>query len=342
MTKTILVTGGGSVGKTTVSAALGVAAARRGIRTLVVTVDPARRLADALDVDDLGTEPQPHPTEPHLWAAMLDASASWSAIARRHADPAVADRLVDNRFFAAATSHFPASQSYAAAEEAVTFVDARAWELVVVDTPPSAGGIEFFTAPADMTELVGGRLLRWLTGGRLPGRRFLFDRTARPALRVAGQVLGSGLLEQVAEFLMDLRTTYDGVARRSREIEAHLKASTTIVVTTADPSPIREAVRFFRELPEIANRPVAVVFNRTLPEDWIGARPGRVSPDLAENLRRWGAESERQLDFRTEFANRYRTELTTISWRAQPPTDLDALHDMVTGSSGFPLVTLLS
>lgn len=342
MTRTFLVTGGGGVGKTTISAALGVAAARRGIRTLVVTVDPARRLADALDVDHLGTEPTPHPTEPGLWAAMLDASASWAAIARRHADPSVADRLVENRFFAAATSHFPASQSYAAAEEAVTFVDARAWELVVVDTPPSAGGIEFFTAPAQMTDLVGGRLLRWLTGGRLPGRRFFFDRTARPALRIADQVLGAGLFEQVAEFLMDLRTTYDGVAHRSREIEAHLKQATTLVVTTADPSPIREAVRFFRELPELADRPAAVVFNRTLPEDWIGARAGRVTPEVAENLRRWGAESERQRDFRVEFANRYRTELTTVSWRPEPPTDLDALHDMIVGSEGFDLTDLLT
>lgn len=342
MTRTILVTGGGGVGKTTISAALAVTAARLGIRTLVVTVDPARRLADALDVDELGTEPTPHPTEPNLWAAMLDASASWAAIAHRHADPAVADRLVENRLFVAATGHFPASQSYAAAEEAVTFVDARAWELVVVDTPPSAGGIEFFTAPSQMTDLVGGRLLRWLTGGRLPGRRFFFDRTARPALRIADQVLGAGLFEQVAEFLMDLRTTYDGVARRSREIEAHLEQATTVVVTTADPSPIREAVRFFRELPELAARPAAVVFNRTLPDDWIGARPGRVTPDLAENLRRWGAESERQRDFRTEFANRYRTELTTIPWRSAPPTDLDALHDMITGASGFDVTALLT
>ena len=340
MTRTLLVAGGGGVGKTTVSAALGVTAARAGIRTLVITVDPARRLADALGVEQLGTEPTPHPTEGNLWAAMLDASASWAAIARRHAAPGVAERLVGNKFFVAATGHFPASQSYAAAEEAVTFVDARAWELVVVDTPPSAGGIEFFTAPKQMTELVGGRLLRWLTGGRLPGRRFFFDRTARPALRIADQVLGAGLFEEVAEFLMDFRTMYDGVAKRSREIEQHLQQATTLVVTTADPSPIRESIRFFRELPGFAQRPSAVVFNRTLPDDWIDARAGRVEPDLAENLRRWGAEAARQLEFRTEFANRYRTELTTIAWRSTPPNDLDALADMIDSAQGFALTDL--
>lgn len=341
MTRALLVAGGGGVGKTTVSAALGVAAARRGVRTLVVTVDPARRLADALGVSSLAAEPQPHPQLPQLWAAMLDAAGSWQTIAQRHADPEVAQRLVSSPFFVAATTHFPASQSYAAAEEAATFIDARAWDLVVVDTPPSAGGIEFFTAPRAMTELVGGRLLRWLTGGRFPGRRFFFDRTARPALRIADSVLGSQLLEQVAEFLMDLRTTYDGVSRRSREIERHLKRAVTLVVTTADPSPIREAVRFFRELPEVASRPVAVVFNRTLPEEWAAARPRSVGVELAENLARWAAEATRQRDLREEFAARYQTPLTTIPWQPHPPTDLDSLEGLVTAASGNHLLELL-
>lgn len=341
MTRAILVAGGGGVGKTTVSAALAVAAARRGIRSLVVTVDPARRLADALGVEGLGPEPQPHPSEPRLWAAMIDASASWVALARRYADPAVADRMVENPFFAAATSHFPASQAFAAAEEAANFLDAKAWELVVIDTPPSAGGIEFFTAPSAMTDLVGGRLLRWLTGGRLPGRRFFFDRTARPALKLGDQLLGASLLEGVAEFLMDLRTTYDGVAARSRQIEAHMRQATALVVTTADPTPIKEAVRFFRELPAVASRPAGVIFNRTLPETWIDARPGRVRAELAENLRQWGSESQRQRDLRVEFASRYRTSLTTIPWQAIPPTDLDSLEQFVLDTGGASLLPLI-
>lgn len=342
MTHTLLVTGGGGVGKTTVSAALAVTAARSGIRTLVVTVDPARRLADALGIDLEGGDPSPLPDEPNLWAAMLDASASWNSLARHYADPDAAERLVGNPFFAAATSHFPASQSFAAAEEATRFVEGGAWELVVVDTPPSAGGIEFFTAPSEMTDLVGGRLLRWMTGGRLPGRRFLFNRTAKPALRMADHVLGSDLLEQIAQFLMDLRTTYDGVASRSRQIEELLRASASIVVTTADPSPIREAVRFYRELPEVAVRPSAVIFNRTLPEDWIDARPGPVAPVFADNLRRWGAEAQRQRDLRVEFAGRYRTELTTIPWRPRAPTDLDSLEELIASAEGFSPERLLT
>lgn len=341
MSRSILVTGGGGVGKTTISAALGIAAARSGLRTLVLTVDPARRLADALGLEDLGSEPSQHPDEPQMWAAMIDAAASWTAIARRYADPAVAERLVANPFFEAATNHFPASQSFAAAEEASRFIESRVWEVLVIDTPPSAGGIEFFTAPSAMTELVGGRLLRLLTGGPLPGRRFFFDRAARPILKIGDLVLGSQLLEGVAEFLMDLRTTYDGIARRSREIEAHLRGTRKLIVTTPDPAPIREAVKLIRQLPELAGSSSGVVFNRCLPEKWITAKPGRVRTELAQNLAGWSAESLRQRDLRSEFASRYRTEITTISWQSEPPTTLDSLHRLITESGGNSLVSLL-
>lgn len=342
MTKTILVTGAGGVGKTTFAAAVGVKAAREGVRTLVVTVDPARRLATALGVDDLGDEPQPHAEEEALWAAMLDSQASWRAVAMRHADPEVATRLADNEFFQAASEHFPASQSYAAADQAATFVQARAWDLVIVDTPPSGGGIDFFTAPAQMADLVGGRLLRWITGGPLPGRRFFYDRAARPMLRVADTILGSDLLQRVSEFLLDLRTTYDGVARRGREIEAVLRDATTLVVTTADPAPVAEAVRFYRQLPDLASTPVAVVFNRALPPGWASVKP---DPDLSAELGRvveqWSAETLRQADAREEFSARYGARVATVPWRPHPPTDLAGLADIIDHAEGIPWPDLL-
>lgn len=336
MSKVLLVTGGGGVGKTTLSAALAVTAARNGVRTLVVTIDPARRLATALGLKNLSSEPSPHEDEPKLWAAMLDASASWKAIAHRHAPADVAARLVDNPFFEAATQHFPASQSYASAEEMANYLEARAWDLVVVDTPPSAGGIEFFSAPAEMRDLVGGRLLRWLTGGALPGRRALFSLTAKPALRIAGTALGSDLLERVAEFLMDMRSMYDGIARRAAQIEQHLRESRTVVVTTADPAPLREAARFYRELPGWVPAPDALVFNRALPVDWHQPVPPTDGP-LVENLLRWGAEAHRQTDVREEFAAHWKTEVATVPWRPKTPTTLDDLADLIDVAKGLPL-----
>lgn len=337
MTATILVTGAGGVGKTTVSAALAVHAAKQGVRTLVVTVDPARRLASALGLHGLGEEPQPHALEPNLWAAMLDSAASWRAVAMRHADPEVAARLADNEFFRAASEHFPASQSYAAADQAATFVQARAWDLVIVDTPPSGGGIDFFRAPAQMADLVGGRLLRWITGGPLPGRRFFYDRAARHVLRLADGILGNDLLQRVSEFLLDLRTTYDGVSRRGREIEKVLSEATILVVTTADPAPVQEAIRFYRQLPNIASTPAAVVFNRALPEDWARAVPGPGLPaEYARLVERWSAETVRQAGAREEFSARYGARVATLPWRTEPPTDLDRLRSLVTDAEGLP------
>lgn len=336
MTRALVVTGAGGVGKTTISAALAVTAARSGLRTLVLTVDPAQRLSTALGIA-IGNEPEPHPEEEGLWVAMLDATASWQEVVRRHTDPEVAERLIGNEFFEAATSHFPASQSFAAAEQAATYIDARAWDLVVIDTPPAAGGIDFFTAPAKMADLVGGRLLRWLTGARLPGRRFLFDRTAKPVLRLADQVLGSNLLERIAEFFMDLRTTYDGVAKGGRQIERHMKRATTVVVTTSDPAPMREAVRFFHALPEVASRPAAVFFNRSLPESWIDAKPPRgTDAALATNLIRWGVEAQKQRSARRELGERYRVAIVTVPWQRRPPTDLDSLAELIESADGLP------
>lgn len=337
MTRTLLVTGAGGVGKTTVAAAIGVSAARKGVRTLVVTVDPARRLASALGVAALGNEPQPHADLPHLWAAMLDSGATWRAVATRHADPEVASRLAANEFFQAAAEHFPASQAYAASDQAVTFAQARAWDLVVVDTPPSGGGIDFFAAPAQMADLVGGRLLRWITGGRLPGRKLFYNRAARPVLRMADTILGSDLLERVAEFLLDLRSTYDGVARRGREIEAVLKASHTLVVTTSDPAPVKEAVRFFRALPGLATRPEAVIFNRILPDHWVDPPVSEDAPAaLAQCVDLWSAETVRQQDARTEFSARHGAQVATIPWSPSPPTDLDGLDALMRSAQGMP------
>ncbi|HSG80227.1 MAG TPA: ArsA-related P-loop ATPase [Acidimicrobiia bacterium] len=344
MTRAVLVAGAGGVGKTTIAAAIGVAAARAGKSTLVLTVDPARRLAGALGLDHIGNDPTPTPGEPLLAAAMLDASASWEAIVRRHADPDTVERLVTSRFFRAVADRFPAGQAYAGAEEMSVHLESGAFDLVVVDTPPSAGGIDFFLSPGRMRTLVGGRILRWLTGPKIPGRRALYAITARPVLKVADTLLGGPLLEDVAEFLLDLRTAYDGISRRARQVERHLRGAVSIVVTTADPTPVREAVRFFRELPAAAPTPAAIVFNRALPLDWRHAGAPEGPPDLAEalagTLDRWGSEAQRQADVRSEFVERYDVLPTVIPWLTVAPTDRDSLAGLLAASEGTDLTVL--
>ncbi|HEX9853871.1 MAG TPA: ArsA-related P-loop ATPase [Acidimicrobiia bacterium] len=335
MTRThiVVVTGAGGVGKTTVSAALAIGAAAAGTRTLVVTIDPAKRLASALGVDSLGNQPSMVPGTDGLWAAMLDITASWEAIVHRHAAPEVADRLESNPFFRAIADRFPAAQAYAAGEQMAEYSEGGAWELVIVDTPPSAGGLDFYLAPRRMRELVGGRLLRWLTGASLPGRRALYRVTARPMLRVADSVLGGPLLEDIAEFLLDLRTLYDGLSSRARSIERLLGAATTLVVTTAAPASLREVRRFYSGLGEISVTPAATIFNRDLPKEWMAPKrlPAIAGLDaeegaiLRENLRRWGDEARKTQDAKQELMMRHHTDVHAIPWLEDAPTTVAEL-----------------
>jgi anion-transporting ArsA/GET3 family ATPase len=333
MTTIVLVVGAGGVGKTTMAAAIAAAAARGGAKTLVLTVDPAVRLADALGLD-LGNHPSPVPGVDGLEAAMLDAAASWEAIVRTHTSGPVAERLVANPLFRAMADRFPSGQAYAAAEEMTTHADSGAWDLVVVDTPPSSGGIDFLASPQRMRALVAGRALRWLTGPKLPGKRIVYSITARPALRLADAVLGGPLLEDVADFLLDLRETYDGISKRSRQVEATLRAAATVIVTTADPAPVREMVRFFDELPSWAGRPRAVIFNRAIPTAWAHAI---TDPDdaLDANLARWGFEAARQEDIRTEITLRHGLTPIVVPWLPEMPADPGRLADVAERAGGL-------
>lgn len=338
-TAVILVVGGGGVGKTTMAAAIAAGAARRGAQTLVLTVDPAARLADALGVE-LGNTPSSVPTLGGLSAAMLDAAASWEAIVRTHASEPVADRLVVNPLFRAVADRFPSGQAYAAAEEMTAHAESGEWDVVVVDTPPSAGAIDFLSSPRRMRALVAGRALRWLTGPKIPGRRAVYSITARPALRLADAVLGGPLLEDVADFLLDLRETYDGIAKRSKKVEATMRSAGAVIVTTADPAPIRETVRFFDELPPGATPPRAVVFNRALPEAWAHAV---TDPDdaLDANLARWGLEAARQTDIRVEIAVRHGVTPVVVPWLPEMPSDPGQLADLADRAGGLDPASLV-
>lgn len=340
MTATIIVTGAGGVGKTTLSAALAASLASRGHSTLVLTIDPAKRLADALGLRELDDTPTQIEGSDHMWAAMLDASASWEAIIHRYADPEVGERLLANPYFRAIADRFPAAQSYAAGERMAEYIEMKRFDAIVVDTPPSGGGIDFYQAPAMANDLISGKLLKWLTGSNLPGRGIIYRFTAKPILRIADSVLGGPMLSEVTDFLLDIRTMYDTISVRSRTIEAYLKGATTIIATTADPTPIRETRRFFSELDVIDIKPSAILFNRKLPADWVDAAeaPIRTVEDPAlralakTNLRSWGAEARRQSDAALEISARYHVPVHEVPWTTPAPQSLEALKDLIAGS----------
>jgi len=339
-TTTIIVTGAGGVGKTTLSAALAASLAAHGKSALVLTIDPAKRLADALGIGALDDTPTRIEGSEHMWAAMLDSSASWEAIVHRYADPDVGERLLANPYFRAIADRFPAAQSYAAGERMAEYIESKRFDVIVVDTPPSGGGIDFFQAPSMANDLISGKLLRWLTGSNLPGRGLIYRFTAKPILRIADSVLGGPMLSEVTDFLLDIRTMYDTISVRSRTIEVYLKQATTIVATTADPTPIHETRRFFNELHGIDVKPRAILFNRKLPESWVAAAETPIrsigDPSLRSlaktNLRSWGAEARRQSDAADEISARYHVPVYSVGWTTPAPQTLEALEDLIAES----------
>ena len=293
--------GPGGVGKTSVAAAsAALAAARLGGKVLVVTVDPARRLADALGLSALGNLERPVPAdrlkaagltvpEDLLWAAMLDTKQSWDDLVLRHArDEETAYRILENRLYHNITARFVQSHDYIAMERLHEIHAEGGYDLIVVDTPPSRNALDFLEAPERMADFFGSRLLRWLTmpyrvGGKRGAR--MVNLASKPFYQVADRLLGGQFLEDIGEFFLNFQTMYDGFVARARSVEAllHDRRTTFVVVSTLEAAPLREAEFFISELAARKLHLGAVVLNKTLPDYLQGADGDAAARALAEN-----------------------------------------------------------
>ena len=282
-TKEIMVfCGSGGVGKTSVAAAAAVTAATRlGGKVLVVTVDPARRLANALGLEGFGNVEKQVPAaaleeaglEPRgeLWAAMLDTKRSWDDLVLRHTpDEETAYRILENRLYTNLTGRFVQSHDYIAMERLFEIHATGAYDLIIIDTPPTRNALDFLEAPARMAEFFGGRLLRWLTmpyrvGGKRGAR--VLNVASRPFYQMADRVLGSQFLQDIAEFFLNFQSMYDGFVERAKAVEGllHDRRTTFAVVTTLEGAPLREAEFFCEQLSARRYHLGALVLNKTLP-----------------------------------------------------------------------------
>src|SRR5215216_5652972 len=227
----VLVLGSGGVGKTTMAAAIALAAAvEQGGRVLVLTVDPARRLADALGVGALGNVATRVPDAAfeeagvtprgELWAAMLDTKAGWDDLIRRHApDAKVRDAVLANPLYQNITSRFVHSHDYLAMERLHELHASGRFDLIIVDTPPSRNALDFLDAPSRMMEFFGSRLLKWLT---VPYRSRLFAAASKPFNQIADRILGSRFLQDIAEFFVLFQAMERGFVNHARQVEALL------------------------------------------------------------------------------------------------------------------------
>jgi anion-transporting ArsA/GET3 family ATPase len=272
----VVACGPGGVGKTTTAAAAAAMAAwRHGGKVLVLTVDPARRLADALGLAGIGNRETRVPEEAftkagvkprgELWAAMLDTKESWDALIRRHApDDRTRDEILRNPLYAQISGRFVQSHDYIAMERLYEIHSNGDYDLIVVDTPPTKNALDFLDAPERMAEFFSSRLLRWLI---VPYRSRLVNFASKPFYQVADRILGTQFLEDISQFFILFQTMYDGFIKRANEVQRLLAArrTTFIVVATLEAAPLHEARVFVRELGKRDLHVGAVVLNKVLP-----------------------------------------------------------------------------
>ncbi|MCB9387990.1 MAG: ArsA family ATPase [Microthrixaceae bacterium] len=273
----VISTGSGGVGKTTTAAAIGAtAAANLGVKVLVLTVDPARRLATALGLERFGNLEVEVPreafaeagveSEGELWVAMLDTKASWDELISQHApDRKTRNAILSNPLYQNITSKFVQSHDYVAMERLYELHASGRYDLIVVDTPPTRNAVDFLDAPERMADFFSSPLLRWLI---TPYRSRMMNFASKPFYSIADRILGSQFLEDIAEFFMLFQTMYDGFVERAQAVTALLGGpqTTFVVVSTLEVAPSREARFFCDLLSERGYHLGALVLNKVLPE----------------------------------------------------------------------------
>ncbi len=272
----VIACGPGGVGKTTTAAAAAVmAAVRHGSKVLVLTVDPAKRLADALGLDGIGNTEHRVPAEAfraagikprgQLWAAMLDTKESWDALIRRHApDKQTRDEILANPLYQNISGRFIQSHDYIAMERLYEIHSESDYDLIVVDTPPTRNALDFLDAPQRMADFFSSRLLRWLI---VPYRSRLVNVATKPFYQIADRILGTEFLADIAEFFILFQSMYDGFVERSESVGRLVsdRRTTFIVVSTLEAVPLREAEYFAEELTARRLHLGAIVLNKVLP-----------------------------------------------------------------------------
>jgi anion-transporting ArsA/GET3 family ATPase len=267
----IVCCGSGGVGKTTTAAVLGLEAARRGRRAVVVTIDPARRLADALGLPDgLASSPQRIELDDasgELWAMMLDTAATFDGLVRTHADsPEQVDRILTNAFYRNMAGALSGTQEYMAAETLHALHGDDRFDLVVVDTPPSRNALDFLEAPGVLARFLDHRLFKLLMLPARGGLRVIGTAT-QPVLRAIGKVVGSDVLADSVAFFQAFAGMETGFRERADEVVALIRAPETSFVVVASPrhDTVTEAVWFAGQLRGQGIDVAAAVVNRAHP-----------------------------------------------------------------------------
>lgn len=308
--RVLVVAGAGGVGKTTVAAALGLAAAARGQNVLCLTVDPAKRLLDRLGVE--ASDASEQPIDPAKFAvagvevrgklsvSMLDTKRTFDDLVRRHASsPEVAERILANEFYEYVSSQLAGTQAYMAMEKVLSVLEERRYDLVVLDTPPTSDALDFLDAPGRLIETLDSAALRWLAEAFERSGRLGLNWMARGVslvLRGIARLTGRRFLERLSEFVGELNELFGGFRERAERVARAFRGPEFGYVLVATPS--RESLdeaRFFSErLERTGMRADGLIINRV-------RRDAGSAPSSAELLALLAA---RGLPANSDFAER--------------------------------------
>ncbi|MFQ6229204.1 ArsA family ATPase [Nocardia sp. NPDC002869] len=268
--RVVVCCGSGGVGKTTTAAAIALRAAEQGRKVVVLTIDPARRLAQSLGVADLDNSPQRVELGPEakgeLHAMMLNMRRTFDEMVLEHTSADKAEQIFANPFYQAVASSFGGTQEYMAMEKLGQLAGHREWDLVVVDTPPSRNALDFLDAPKRLGTFLEGRMIRVIMA---PGRgvgRFVTGAMAL-AVRGVSTIVGGQMLKDASNFLQSLESLFGGFQERANRTFAMLAKPGThfLVVAAPEPDALREA-SFFVDRLSTEQMPLAgLVLNRTHP-----------------------------------------------------------------------------
>jgi anion-transporting ArsA/GET3 family ATPase len=278
-TRRVIVTvGAGGVGKTTTAAAIGVAAARAGKRVLCLTIDPAKRLAESLGIAEMRTEAvtvDPArfaaagvPLAGSLTAMMLDTKRTFDELVIKYSSTKEkADKLLSNKLYQYVSTSLAGTQEYMAMEKLVAVKDDDRYDLVVLDTPPTANALDFLDAPQRLMEALDSATMKWFVQAFQQGGRLGFNLLAKSAatvLRTIGKITGGGFLEAMAEFIAELNDLFGGFKERAARVQSALRSPEVafVLVTSASPPAIKEVLYFAERLEEASMPRGAFVVNR--------------------------------------------------------------------------------
>jgi anion-transporting ArsA/GET3 family ATPase len=287
----VICAGAGGVGKTTTAAAIAMGMAERGLKVVVVTIDPARRLADSLGLEELGNEPRrvDGEFEGELWALMLDSKRTFDSLIERLApDPETRDEVLSNRIYQQLSSAVAGSQEFTAIAKLYELDQEGDYDLLVLDTPPSRNALDFLDAPSRLTGFFQGRAIKMFVrpaglGGRLLGRG------TGVVFGLLERLTGVDLLHDLSVFFRALGGMIDGFTERARRVGALLEdpGTTFVIVTAPRHDPVEEAIYFHRKLADASMPFGGLVVNRmhvARQVDGAGPLPDELGEDLAARV----------------------------------------------------------